>query len=201
MPADQSFDDLMARLRAGNQEAADAIYRLFAGRLIALARTRLNRQLQPKMDPEDVLQSVYKSFFRRQADGEFEVEDWDSLWGLLATITLRKCGHRMEHFRAACRDVRRERVPWSAADQSGVSWEAVARDPTPSEAAILTETLENLMSGLEPEQRDMIQLSLQGYTVAEISDRVGYTTRTVQRLLERVRRQLQELRTEDEKLA
>jgi RNA polymerase sigma-70 factor (ECF subfamily) len=201
MPLENSFNDLMARLRAGDQEAAAAVYRLFAQRLIALARSRLSRQLQPKMDPEDVLQSVYKSFFRRQADGEFEVEDWESLWGLLATITLRKCGHRMEHFRAACRDVRRESAPRPAADLSGVSWEAIARDPTPSEAAMLTETLETVMSGLELEQRDMIQLSLQGYTVAEISDRVGYTTRTVQRLLERVRRQLQKLRTEEEKPA
>ena len=199
MPADSSFTDLMARLRAGDQEAAASVYRLFARRLIALARTRLSPQLQPKIDPEDVLQSVYKSFFCRHASGEFEVEDWDSLWGLLATITLRKCGHRMEHFRAACRDVNRERVPWPDEDQSGVSWEAIARDPTPSEAAILTETLENVMSGLEPEQRQMIQLSLQGYTVAEISDQVAYTTRTVQRLLERVRRQLQELRTAEEK--
>ena len=41
-----SFDDLMARLRAGDQQAASEVHAQFAGRLIALARSRLDSRQQ-----------------------------------------------------------------------------------------------------------------------------------------------------------
>ena len=37
-----------------------------------------------------------------------EVGSWDSLWGLLTVITLRKCSERAAYYRAQCRDVARE---------------------------------------------------------------------------------------------
>jgi len=72
-----------------------------------------------------------------------------------------------------------------------------AADPTPSEAAILTETLERLMAGLEGDERDIVTLQLQGYTIPEISTRVRRSERTVCRVLERVRRRLRRQRAEE----
>ena len=54
------------------------------------------------------MQSVFKSFFRRHAEGQFDLSGWDSLWALLTVITLRKSGHKAKEYLAACRDVRRE---------------------------------------------------------------------------------------------
>jgi RNA polymerase sigma-70 factor (ECF subfamily) len=186
MSRDAAFLDLMARLRAGDGTAAREIYQRFARRLIALASSRLGHLLRPKVDPEDVLQSVYRSFFCRQADGHLEPENWDHLWFLLTTITVRKCGRRAEYFRAACRDVGRE-VPLAG----GEGVEALANAPTPSEAVELTETVEQLMRGLDVRGQEMLALSLQGYTTPEISDRVGRSERTVQRLLRKVRTKLE----------
>ena len=152
--------------------------------------------MRQKEDPEDVLQSVYQSFFIRQARGELQLRDWDSLWALLATITLHKCGHRIEHFKAARRDVRREVAP-PTRDEPTASWEGIAREPTPQEAAVLAELLEQTMRGLEGYQRQILELSLQGHSVAEISARVGYTQRTVQRILQRVRSDLERQRESD----
>src|SRR4051812_14113370 len=104
MPDEESFADLMARLRAGDQDAAARVYQHFARRLIGLARSRLDGLMRRKEDPEDVVQSVFRSFFARQAGGQFDLDDWNSLWSLLTVITLRKCGHRVEYFRAARRD-------------------------------------------------------------------------------------------------
>ena len=42
---------------------------------------------------EDVMASVFKSFFRRHAEAPFDLSSWDSLWSLLTLITLRKCGY------------------------------------------------------------------------------------------------------------
>jgi RNA polymerase sigma factor (sigma-70 family) len=193
LESDTSFADLMARLQAGDQDAAAQIFERFASRLIALARSRMGQRMRQKEDPEDVVQSVYQSFFVRQARGEFELRDWDSLWALLATITLRKCGHRIEHFQAARRDMRREIAP-DTREVLTMSWQGIAREPTPQEAAVLAELLEQTMRGLEGYQRQILELSLQGHSVAEISTRVGYTQRTVQRILQRVRSDLERQR-------
>jgi RNA polymerase sigma-70 factor (ECF subfamily) len=193
MRPNPSFDNLMARLGAGDEAAAAEVFDRFAQRLRALARSRLDRLLRPKVDAEDVLQSVYRSFFRRHAEGQYRLESWDSLWGMLTVITLRKCGRRLRYFRSACRDVHRE-VVLPAGAEGEVA--AVARDPTPSEAARLAETLEQVMRDLTERERSILALSLQGYTTAEISDQVGRTERTVQRVLQRVRRRLEQMNAE-----
>lgn len=192
MADNQAFEDVMIRLRAGDEEAARHIFQRFAQRLISLARSRLSSSIRQKVDPEDVLQSVFRSFFTRYSGGEFDVNDWDNLWSLLTVITLRKCGHRAEFFRAACRDLQREQPMQSA----GLDWEAVAREPTPSEAAILIETLEQVMRELNERERQMLQLSLHGYTASEISAQLDCSTRKVQRVKKRVVEHLQRLRAE-----
>jgi RNA polymerase sigma-70 factor (ECF subfamily) len=186
----ESIHEVMARLRAGDPEAAARVFHQFAQRLAALARTRLNSRLRQKVDPEDVLQSVYKSFFARHELGQFQVESWDSLWAILTVITLRKCSRCAEQFQTERRDVSREvAADILEADPFGPA--LLSREPTPQEACILTETVENLLRGLDGRERDMVQLSLQGYSVEEISTQVGRTRRTVQRLLKRVKEDLQ----------
>jgi RNA polymerase sigma-70 factor, ECF subfamily len=183
-----SFNDLMTRLRAGDEQAACQVFQQYAGRLIALARSRLGSRLRQKVDPEDVLQSVYKSFFTRQVRGQVEAADWDGLWSLLTVITLRKCGRWVERFHTGMRRLDAE-VP--VGGDSATSWEAVASDPTPEEAAMLTETVERLLHGLEGRERQIVALALQGAAVAEIATEVGRTRRTVQRVLARVKELLQ----------
>jgi DNA-directed RNA polymerase specialized sigma24 family protein len=196
---DDSFADFMARLRAGDPDAATRVFDRFARRLIELARARLDARLRRKVDPEDVLQSALKSFFVRQADRPYELTNWDGLWGLLACITARKCGRHLEHFRAARRDVGREADPRPASDASGTDWEALARDPTPFEGAALAETVEELHRGLTERDRQILALSLHGYAVPEVSAEVGCTERTVYRVLGHIRERLEALRDGPEK--
>src|SRR5262245_5432615 len=98
---DRSFDEIMVRLRSGDNEAAARVFNKFVKRLIGLARSRLDKGLGRKVDPEDIVQSVYKSFFRRHAAGEFDFSNWDRLWGLLAVIAVRKCKRQMRAYRRA----------------------------------------------------------------------------------------------------
>jgi RNA polymerase sigma-70 factor (ECF subfamily) len=191
VPEDESFAELMARLRCGDEEAADRVFRRFAQRLIALARKRLNAKVRQKVDAEDVVQSVYRSFFRRQAKGQFDLDGWDGLWGLLARITLCKCGHHVQHFCAARRDVRREAGEDAGPDASNAGWEALAREPTPPEAVMLAEAVEGLMRDLEGRDRDIVAEALQGYTAGEICARLARPERTVYRVLARVKKRLQ----------
>jgi RNA polymerase sigma-70 factor, ECF subfamily len=194
MTADAAFADLMVRLRSGDDAAATEVFNRFANRLIGLARSRIDHLLQAKVDPEDVMQSVYRSFFRRQADGHYDLANWDGLWGMLTVITLRKCGHSAKHFHAGRRDVRRETSTAANNDKLHLEFACIARDPTPSHATRLAETVEQIMSQLDARERDIVALSLQGCCVDEISAQVGRTERTVQRVLKRVREHLERMR-------
>ena len=197
MTEDAAFAEVMGRLRAGDQAAAAEVFRRFANRLIGLARTHLDRRLRQKVDPEDVMQSALKSFFVRHADGEFDLSDWDTLWSMLVVITLRKCGHKAEHFRAAARDVKREQAPLDP-EELASSWKAISGEPTPEQAALLAEEVQQVMASLEDDrERQIVELSLQGYSVPEISARLGRSERTVQRVLTRVRKRLEKMRDED----
>src|SRR5436305_1848369 len=68
-------------------------------------------------------------------------------------------------------------------------------EPTPSEAAMLTETVEHLMESLEGRHREILTLSLQGYPPPEISNRLRCTERTVYRVLERVKQCLEAMQS------
>jgi RNA polymerase sigma-70 factor (ECF subfamily) len=196
MPAGDSFDALITRLKKGEQGAATEIWNRFMNRLMALARSRLSDRLRAKVDPEDVTLSAFKSFFRRQADTPFTLDCWDDLWQVLALITLRKCGHQVEHFQTARRNINRELPPPSPED-SGLAYELIARDPTPSEAAMLTETMEQVMQRLKDRERPILILSLQGFTASEISAKTGRSERTVYRVLERVKQELESQNAHD----
>src|SRR4051794_26260991 len=165
MTANNSVALLMDRLRSGEDGAAREVFVRFAGRLVGLARRHLDARVAAKVDPEDVVQSAYKSFFVRQREGTLEVGTWDGLWGVLTLITLRKCADRAQQFRTRKRDVSQE----TAADAVG----ALDREPSPEEAAILAETVEAVLrSADDADEREIVALSLQGYTAPEISDRL-----------------------------
>src|SRR4051812_41485919 len=108
MAEHDSFAQLMIRLKEGDQAAATEVFGRYIRRLIGLASRQFDTWLRHRVDIEDVVQSAYKSFFAGQGQGRFVLGDWDSLWGLLAVITLRKCYRRRDYLRAERRDAARE---------------------------------------------------------------------------------------------
>jgi RNA polymerase sigma-70 factor (ECF subfamily) len=174
--------------------AARAAFEHFTHRLIVLARCHLDDQLRLKVDPEDVVQSAYKSFLLRYGT-HLLAGDAHELWLLLTRITLRKCADRARYHRAERRDAKRE--AGAASDSSPEPWrETPGREPTPDEAVVLAETVEFLLRDLDTDGRAIIELSLQGYSTQEISEQLGRAERSVRRVRERARGQLERMREE-----
>jgi RNA polymerase sigma-70 factor (ECF subfamily) len=192
-----TFALLMSRLRSGVGAAARDVFDRFAGRLVALARTRFNRLLARKVDPEDVVPSAFKSFFVRHREGKLHAGDWEGLWDVLTLITLRKCADRARFFLADRRDVARELTGPDGGDDLNAWLLALDRQPRPEEAAILAETVERLFRVVSDHERPILELSLQGYTVPEIIARLSRAGRSVRRLRERIRRRLERLQEGD----
>jgi RNA polymerase sigma-70 factor (ECF subfamily) len=190
-----SFAEFLDRLQARDDAAAREFFERFTRQLIALARRHIGSKLRNKVVPEDIVQSVYKSFFLRYDAGKLAVVSWNSLWGLLALITVRKCAERAAYHRAECRDAAREVSPPRGEEEA--PWlEPFGREPTPLEAAVLSETVRQLFAGLDEEERPVLELSLQGYTTREISERLGWAERTVRLLREGVRHRLEQMQRE-----
>jgi RNA polymerase sigma-70 factor (ECF subfamily) len=164
----------------------------FTRRLIGLARRHLDERLRYKIDPEDVVQSAYKSLYVRYGDELFSKGAAGDLWRLLALITVRKCADRVRYHTADCRDLAREAGP--AAPDAPEPWQvAVGREPTPEHAAVLAETVEQVLRGVDADERPIIEMSLQGFSTQEVSKEIGRAERSIRRLRERVRKQLESL--------
>jgi RNA polymerase sigma factor (sigma-70 family) len=175
---------------------ARAILERFSRRLIGLARVHLGGRLQQKVDPEDVVQSAYKSLFLRYGAEERAAEGWEGLWGLLTLITIRKCADRARYYEADCRNLHRE-ASAPGGDDSASPWLQIAgREPTPDEAVVLAETVEDLLAGLSGDERAIVELSLQGYSAQEISQEVGRAERSIRRIREQVRQHLEQRQAE-----
>lgn len=184
-------NNVAANDSTATDEPARLIFERFTRRLVGLARTHLDGRLKNKVDPEDVVQSAYKSFFLRYGEGALAAEGWNGLWGLLTTITLRKCADRARYHQAERRDLGREEStevgPWAT---------ALDREPTPEQAVSLAETLAGVLDGLGAAERPIVELSLQGYSTQEVAERLNRAERSVRRVRERVRLQLERLRAE-----
>jgi RNA polymerase sigma-70 factor (ECF subfamily) len=190
-----SFAEFLTRLQSQHDDAARELFVRFANQLIALAQRHLGARLQHKVDPEDVVQSAYKSFFFRYDTKNLSIANWTSLWGLLTLITVRKCAERAAYHSAQRRDAAREQS-LSPGDDAGSWLQPFDREPTPLEAAVLSETVAQLLADLDPDERPILELSLQGYTTREISAQLGRAERTVRLLREGIRRQLQQMQEE-----
>jgi len=182
---------------AGDAATETLVVHRFAIKLVALARRHMTQRVQQKSSPEDVVQSTFRSFFKRLRHGQFDFESWDGLWSLLVLITVRKCAGRQGHFHAARRDVRRE-VPLSTASgDRDLQDLSLSRAPRPEEAVALTDLVEQLLCGLSESEQQIVRLRLEGYGIAEITHRADRAERTVRRVLARVRRRALRLTTGD----
>ena len=188
MSAEDFSNNLVARWQAGDQQAANELFRRYAGRLIALARSRLSDKLAARVDPEDVVQSAYRSFFSDARAGRYDLQHDGGLWQLLVMITLSKLQHQVERHTSKKRGVQHEQGLAGALSSPEV---LEARGPSPMAALVLTEQVELLMRPLDSAQRHMLQLRLQGYNLEEIAATAGCSEATVRRLLDRVKRQLE----------
>lgn len=187
MAAEPALNELMARVRAGDDAAETLLFRRYARRLAGLAARQFDHWLRDRIDVRNAVLSACKSFFLRCRDGAFEVADWDELWSLLAMITLRKCRTRLEHARAAHRDVARE---MTAVETDELMRLVADRSPTPDEAAMFAELVEQLFAATEPVDRPVVEHVLLGYTAQEVADRCDCSVRTVGRVRRRARQRL-----------
>jgi RNA polymerase sigma-70 factor (ECF subfamily) len=180
------ISELVVRLQGGDPHAAEELFARYSQRLTFLAEQQLSRKLAARLDGEDVVQSVFRTFFRRSAAGEFRIDTSDELWRLLVQITVQKARAYGRQHTAAVRDVAAE-VPGGGA---AFLIEAVTHEPGPVEAAALVDQIETLLRGLPALYHDLLRLRLEGHSVSDTAGRLGVSRRTVHRGLRLLQQRL-----------
>ena len=179
MDAQSSISNLLTRLHAGDEHAARAVFERYSRQLAGLAERHLSAKLAGRIDGEDIVQSVFRTFFARTERGEFRIDSSVDLWQLLVTITITKARQQGRFHTFGKRDVNAEFHP------SGEQWiaEAVSGEPSPAEAASLVDQMETLLDGLPQACSEILTLSLEGYTRTEIAEELSVSRQTVYRTL------------------
>jgi RNA polymerase sigma-70 factor, ECF subfamily len=180
-PADDDLDHhLMERLHEGDRDAATLIYVRYAERLLSVARRNTPADLRTRFDPEDVVQSVFRTFFRRAASGAYAVPEGEELWKLFLVIALNKIRRLGTFHRADKRDVTRT----GGLDAPALEHEA----PLAEESLRLLEmAIEEILERCPQHARQMVRLRIEGCDVAEIAGRTSRSKRSVERVLQSFR--------------
>ncbi|MEO1526161.1 MAG: sigma-70 family RNA polymerase sigma factor [Planctomycetota bacterium] len=196
------MDDLSTRLvrryQEGDEAAAQEIFDRYVARLLRLAGSRISPGLGRRVEAEDVVQSVYRSFFHRIGEDRLQVSEAGQLWGLLAAITVNKVRAKARFHGADKRNVTMEASAQSSASCFGLVPTEIAREPTAEEAAALAEQYRLAVERLSPVGQKVFQLHLENEPVEEIATKIKRSERTVRRELEKIRSWLsEELRDPD----
>jgi RNA polymerase sigma-70 factor (ECF subfamily) len=184
---------LLRRLRLGSEDAATQLYLRYAHRLRALARAQSSPELARRVDAEEIVQSVFGSFFRVASAGHYDVPVGEELWKLFLVIALNKIRAKGAFHRAAKRDVR--------LTAAGDYFDNCAELPDKHDEAALAFlrlSVEEAMGQLPVAQRQMVALRIEGYDVGEIAQQTGRSKRTVERLLQAARKKLAHLLKEED---
>lgn len=184
-PGEVSDRSLLRRLQSGQDDASTELYLRYAKRLLALTAAQSSADLARRVDPEDIVQSVFRTFFRRASLGHYVVPDGEELWKLLLVIALNKVRATGAFHRAAKRDVRRT--------AHGEALEEAVESPSGQDEAalnVLRMTVDELLEGVPEAHRRMIELRIEGHEVNDIAVAVQRSKRSVERVLQDFRQRL-----------
>jgi len=179
---------LVARLKDGDESAATELYRRYASRLHGLADRQMSAGIRRTHEPDDIVQSAFRSLFRGVSSGSYDAPAGNSLWSLLAVIAIHKVRRKVSRDRSVSAGsfVQLEDEPSSSQEIPGTISEQQFESS-------LSESIEFL----QQHEREIAGLRVQGFTVEEISERVQRSCRTVERTLQRIREKLSEKLLED----
>jgi RNA polymerase sigma-70 factor (ECF subfamily) len=173
---------LISRARRGSKSSLGSLLEQYRNYLAVLAATQIEKRLQPRVSPSDVVQETmlraHKNFAQFRGTTEPELLAW------LRQILVNNLARFVEqHMLAARRDVRREvsiEKLGVALEQSTIQLAALVPEKggkSPSMAVVQREeavVLADRLAQLSPDYREVLVLrNLQGLPFEEVAARIG----------------------------
>jgi RNA polymerase sigma-70 factor (ECF subfamily) len=191
--------DLVRRLRAGETAAAAELFERCRERLRRMVRLRLDRRLQGRLDPSDVLQEAFLDAQKKAPEFAQKPDLPAYLWLRLITAERLLVLHR-QHLGAKMRDAGQEvslhRGGLPAATSHSLASLLLGRLTSPSAAAIRAERqlrLQEALNAMDPTDREVLALRhFEELSNAEVAAVLGLTKTAASNRYVRALRRLKE---------
>jgi RNA polymerase sigma-70 factor (ECF subfamily) len=178
------FNDLMRRLREGDEGAARELLDRYGEHILRVVRRKLNKKLRSKFDSVDFVQAVWASFFA-DVPRTPAFDHPQALVAFLVTLAQNKVIDAVrQRMQTQKYNVNRE----FALDGS-VAPEAaglVAREPTPSQVAVANDEWRRLLADLPALYQRMLVLLREGHTQKSVARELDVNEKTIRRWLEKL---------------
>jgi RNA polymerase sigma factor (sigma-70 family) len=189
MGAENTFLELIARVRAGEEAAAAELVRRYEPAIRRAVRLQMrDPRLRRGLDSGDVCQSVLASFFCRAALGQFDLVEPGQLSRLLLTMARNKLASQARKPHVLRRD--HQAAGWPPPEARGL----LAPGPSPSQQVAWQDLLGEVRKLLSEEERLLADRRSQSLGWAEIAAELGGSPESLRkklaRALDRVARRL-----------
>jgi RNA polymerase sigma factor (sigma-70 family) len=192
MPDSENVSHWIDEVKAGDSIAAHQIWQHYYQRLVRSVRQNLRGQHRGMADEEDIVISVFESFYRAAEDGRFpDLSGRDDLWRLLLKMSARKIVDKRRHDRRQRRGS--GQVVRSLDRDNQAILQVIGDQPTPEMVLMMAESVDQLMTHLGDGQLQEIAVGkLEGYSNAELAERMKCSERTIERRLHLIRQKCQQ---------
>jgi RNA polymerase sigma factor (sigma-70 family) len=175
-----AFEELIRRIRTGDQDAATILVKHYEPAIRRAVRFRLtDARLGTLLESMDICQSVLASFFVRAASGQYELQSPGQLLKLLTAMARNKLTSQARKQNAQRRDCRRLTSGGQDDDRF------VAAGQSPSKEFAVRDMLEEVHRRLSADERRILELRNQGRDWAAIAAELGGGAEALRRKLSR----------------
>ena len=193
MSKEQNVSHWIEQIKEGNSDAANLLWHHYFERLVRAVRNRLHGQNRAISDEEDIVLSVFDSFYVAVEKGRFpDLADRDDLWKLLLRMSARKVvdKHRRDTRKRRGGDV--EIHPLRSVHDDGHAIDVIGDDPSPDMILMMKESMDEFFSHLGVGQlSELAGAKLEGYSNSELAERFECSERTIERRLHLIREKFQ----------
>ncbi|MFO0946917.1 MAG: sigma-70 family RNA polymerase sigma factor [Planctomycetota bacterium] len=181
------FADLLAKARTGDNSALTQLVEKYEGEIRMVARVQLGPALRPHLDSIDLVQSVHRSLMLGLRSNKFEITDPESLIALALTMVRRKVARHWRHLQ---RQQRLSRGPEADTHFPNLLASLSSPQSDPAEIAQRNDAIAKLWSHLDPSERKVIELRMQGHSTVEVAETLHLDADVLRVRLSRLRQRL-----------
>jgi RNA polymerase sigma-70 factor (ECF subfamily) len=181
-----NFPALLQAARAGDETALAELIRLYEPQLRVVARSRLGPALRPYLDSGDLVQSVHRSLMVGLRENKFDISTPNNLIALAMTLVQRKVARHWRHLQ------RQRRLESDPSADLLPNLALLGGHDDPAKAAEFNDQLRRVYNAFDAHERRVLQLRLDGYTIAEVARSMGVDPHLLRVRLGRLRQRLRE---------
>jgi RNA polymerase sigma-70 factor (ECF subfamily) len=194
VPPAETFTELLDRARSGDRDAMARLVQQYESKIRMVARVRLGAALRPYLDSLDLVQSVHRSLLGGLAKDKFDISTPEKLVALAVTMVRRKAARQWRHLQ------RQKRLEGGSSSTNLPSMLSALSSPgdEPEQAVQFNDQVEHLCANLSEADRNLLELRIQGYSLAETADALGLSQVALRVRLTRLRQRLRAARILDD---